>query len=186
MKLMMVINRMCILFLIVFPSISYAQYVYELKALPVYRSYSSWVNNDWLFEECSEKSLSIRSYTGLPSDNIDSVIIFYCSKHVCRNNLFDTSEMKFVRSMDDTIKYKFAVKAIITNPENGDVMWVFSRKLIAINYRLYEMNGNVLNFLGKNLPITLRDNWEIFFNYIENEYYTLPKSVPIERSLKRK
>lgn len=117
-------------------------------------------------------------YGGISSKGgYDSVVVFYAAKIVYDKSLFDTS--KYVINNRKNNK-KYQVRAIIKDGCTSKEVWIMEDYSVMIDDISYDMTQGLINFLGKHIPFTLRDNWEIHYDYWYNEFYLGPYRSPIK------
>jgi hypothetical protein len=115
---------------------------------------------------------------GFFSDKVlDSVVVYYSSTITFGGNLFDTTQ--YTRNHKKYDKRNM-VRGIIKDRCSSQEMWIMFDYSIVIDDISYDMPDVVINLLGKYLPTSLRDNWEIHYNYMKNNFYLAPYQSPIK------
>ncbi len=99
---------------------------------------------------------------------LDSVVVYYASKIKNCVNLFDVDNY----IIDSLYYLKGGLPlAIIKDLYSLNEIVIMYDYRIVIGNIAYYMPSVVVGFLGRNLPISLRDNWEIRYNSDFNRFY---------------
>lgn len=119
----------------------------------------------------------IPSYGSFNFGGYDSVVLFYAANIVYDKSLFDISKYT---ANDKNLNKKGMVRAIIKDNCTSKEVWIMHNYTVLIDDKLYDMTEELINFLGKYMPSTLRENWEIHYNYIDNYFYIGAYQSPIK------
>lgn len=106
--------------------------------------------------------------------SLDSVVL--CSSGVYESifDLFELSEIEYFKTCPSKSD---KIIAIISKLDGSKTISITSDFVLHINGEYYKMNQYVINYLGRNLPYTLRENFGIYYNPYGNSF-ELGKCIP--------